>query len=41
VRGERWRAESAVPVRRDEPLRVVGIDGLTLKVEPEPKGERS
>jgi membrane-bound serine protease (ClpP class) len=36
VRGETWRVISAVPVSRGQRLRVTGIDGLTLRVEPGP-----
>jgi len=41
VHGENWRVTSGVPMRRGEMVRVTGIDGLTLKVEPRDKGERS
>jgi membrane protein implicated in regulation of membrane protease activity len=34
VRGELWRARCAAPVRPGDTVRVVGIDGLTLVVEP-------
>jgi membrane-bound serine protease (ClpP class) len=34
VHGERWRARCRVVLRRDQNVRVVGIDGLTLTVEP-------
>ena len=34
VHGERWRARSPVPLRQDQNVRVSGIDGLTLTVEP-------
>ena len=34
---EIWDAESPVPVRRGDPLRVVGREGLTLQVEPASK----
>src|SRR5690606_29278430 len=34
--GERWRAESASPLAHGQQVRVVGLDGLVLKVEPEP-----
>jgi membrane-bound serine protease (ClpP class) len=37
VRGETWRVVSAAPVARGERLRVTGIDGLTLRVEPAPR----
>jgi membrane-bound serine protease (ClpP class) len=33
--GERWQAVSASPLAADQPVRVVGIDGLTLRVEPD------
>ena len=35
VRGERWRATSDHPIRKDEPVRVTGIEGLTLTVRPD------
>lgn len=38
IEGERWRAVSDVPVLEDQPVEVVGIEGLTLKVKP--KGSR-
>jgi membrane-bound serine protease (ClpP class) len=34
VRGEYWKAVSATPVASGASVRVIGIDGLTLKVEP-------
>jgi membrane-bound serine protease (ClpP class) len=34
VRGETWRVVSAAPVASGQALRVTGIDGLTLRVEP-------
>jgi len=34
--GERWRAEAASPLAPGQQVRVVGLDGLVLKVEPEP-----
>ena len=37
VRGETWRVVSAAPLANGQKLRVVGIDGLTLRVEPEDK----
>jgi membrane-bound serine protease (ClpP class) len=37
VRGETWRVISAAPLTRGEKLRVTGIEGLTLSVEPEGK----
>lgn len=42
VRGAPWRARTnrATPVEAGEPVRVVGIDGLLLEVEPESGGAR-
>lgn len=37
--GERWNAQSAVPVRRGQPLRVTEMHGLVLKVEPDESKE--
>jgi membrane-bound serine protease (ClpP class) len=40
IEGELWRAVSDVPIEKDQPVEVVGIDGLTLKVKPgQPSGE--
>lgn len=39
--GERWKARSAAPLERGARARIVAVDGLTLVVEPEGKGERS
>jgi len=36
VRGENWRIVSRVPLARGQKVRITGIDGLTLSVEPEP-----
>ncbi|MCB1948297.1 MAG: nodulation protein NfeD [Burkholderiales bacterium] len=35
VQGERWEAQTSTPLRRGEKVRVVAIDGLVLKVEPD------
>jgi membrane-bound serine protease (ClpP class) len=35
VRGETWRVVSAAPLASGQKLRVSGIDGLTLRVEPD------
>jgi membrane-bound serine protease (ClpP class) len=35
VRGETWRVVSTAPVASGQNLRVTGIDGLTLRVEPQ------
>jgi membrane-bound serine protease (ClpP class) len=42
VRGAPWRARTnrATPIRAGEAVRVVGIDGLLLEVEPESGGAR-
>ncbi|HEY2560579.1 MAG TPA: nodulation protein NfeD [Caldimonas sp.] len=34
VHGETWRVRSAVPLAHGQPVRVIGIQGLTLDVEP-------
>lgn len=34
VRGERWQARSASPVRKGQPLKIMKVDGLLLHVEP-------
>jgi len=34
IRGENWSARSRVPVRRGQQVRVVGVEGLILNVEP-------
>lgn len=34
VRGEYWNAQASVRVPASEPVRITGIDGLTLRVEP-------
>jgi len=36
VRGEYWNAKASARIIASEPVRITGIDGLTLKVEPEP-----
>lgn len=35
IRGETWTADSDVPVQRGQTLRVLGIDGLVLRVAPQ------
>jgi membrane-bound serine protease (ClpP class) len=42
VRGAQWRARTnrATPVEAGEVIRVVGIDGLVLEVEPASGGAR-
>jgi membrane-bound serine protease (ClpP class) len=37
--GELWSAESGVPVRAGQALRVTGMNGLVLTVEPEESKE--
>ncbi len=39
VRGEYWSALASARVPASEPVRITGIDGLTLRVEPQPKKE--
>jgi len=40
IEGELWRAVSDVRIEKDQPVEVVGIEGLTLKVKPgKPSGE--
>lgn len=34
LRGEIWRARSTAPAARGATVRVLGLDGLTLEVEP-------
>jgi membrane-bound serine protease (ClpP class) len=34
IEGELWKAVSDAPVEKDQPVEVVGLDGLTLKVKP-------
>lgn len=36
IRGEEWQAYSDAPVRRGENVRVLSIDGLVLRVAPDP-----
>jgi membrane-bound serine protease (ClpP class) len=36
VRGEYWNAQASARVSASEPVRITGIDGLTLRVEPAP-----
>jgi membrane-bound serine protease (ClpP class) len=42
IRGAQWRARTnrATPISAGDPVRVVGIDGLLLEVEPEVGGAR-
>lgn len=39
VRGEYWNARAAGRVAASEPVRITGLDGLTLRVEPAPAKE--
>ena len=39
--GERWKARSEAPLARGARARIVAVEGLTLVVQPEDKGERS
>lgn len=36
VQGERWRVRSAAPLAAGQAVRVLGLDGLTLDVRPDP-----
>jgi membrane-bound serine protease (ClpP class) len=36
VRGEIWTADAAGPLESGDRVRVAGVEGLTLRVEPEP-----
>lgn len=42
IRGEIWQAESTVPVRRGQSVRVLALDGLVLRVVPvnQPEGSQ-
>ncbi len=35
VEGEVWQADTRAPVQKDDPVRVLAVDGLRLQVEPE------
>lgn len=39
--GERWHARSESPLTRGARARIVAVEGLTLAIQPEHKGERS
>ena len=41
VHSEHWQAHTDKPLRRDQPVRVTGLDGLTLNVEPVPDTEQA
>jgi membrane-bound serine protease (ClpP class) len=40
VHSESWQARTAAPVHKDQDIRVTGLDGLTLDVEPVPENEQ-
>jgi len=40
VRGEYWRAVSTMPVEQGGDVRIVGMDGMTLRVEPAGHGDQ-
>ena len=40
IEGEIWNAVSGTPVETGQPVEVIGVDGLTLKVKPKPNGEK-
>ena len=39
IRGELWRARAIIRIAAGESVRVVGVDGLTLEVEPTDKDQ--
>ncbi|WP_212785994.1 NfeD family protein [Ferrigenium kumadai] len=39
--GERWQARSETPIKRGMRARIAAVDGLTLAVQPEQKGDES
>ena len=41
VHSETWRVASAGPLRRGQKVRVTGVNGLVLAVEPKPEGGES
>lgn len=41
IEGELWRAVSDVPIEKDQPVEVVAIEGLTLRVKPGKPREES
>jgi membrane-bound serine protease (ClpP class) len=40
VHSESWQAKTTAPVHKDQRIRVTGMDGLTLDVEPVPENEQ-
>ncbi|MGR4067224.1 NfeD family protein [Billgrantia sp. C5P2] len=40
LRGERWNARSSAALKRGQEVRVVAVEGLTLKVEPAERSEQ-
>jgi membrane-bound serine protease (ClpP class) len=40
VHGELWNAHASIPVNRGQALRVKGMHGLTLEVEPDEGKEK-
>jgi membrane-bound serine protease (ClpP class) len=40
-RGEYWNARAPAPISPEQPVTIVGIDGLTLCVEAGTRGERN
>ena len=39
LEGEAWTAHASVPIQKDQQVRVIAMDGLTLTVEPEPSDD--
>jgi membrane-bound serine protease (ClpP class) len=40
VHSESWQARTSKPIHKDQRIRVTGLDGLTLNVEPMPENEQ-
>jgi membrane-bound serine protease (ClpP class) len=40
IEGETWNAVSDIPVEVGQPVEIIGIEGLTLKVKPKTNGEK-
>ena len=40
VEGEYWNAVSEAPIEPGQPVEIVAVEGLTLKVKPKPTGEK-
>jgi membrane-bound serine protease (ClpP class) len=40
IEGENWNATSETPVEAGQPVEVIRIEGLTLKVKPKTNGQK-